>query len=77
MDLDTAADFLVGSIIFGLGFVTLTIAAVAINNILYKYWKKFELFTYSNSGTEPLHFVTKEEMEQIQASRANNETKVS
>ena len=45
MELESAAEFLVGSILIGLGAITLTIAAVTINNILAKYWKPVKLWT--------------------------------
>jgi hypothetical protein len=41
MDIDQAAVFLAGSILTALGFVVIVIAAVVINNIIYKYWKSF------------------------------------
>lgn len=77
MDLDTASVFLTGSIIYGLGLIALTIAVVVINNILFKFWKKFEMFTLPKSSDEQLRFVTEQEMAMIEKQRANNETKVS
>jgi hypothetical protein len=41
MDIDKAAVFLAGSILTALGFIVIVIAAVVINNIIYKYWKSF------------------------------------
>jgi hypothetical protein len=41
MDIDQAAVFLAGTILTALGFVIIVIAAVVINNIIYKYWKSF------------------------------------
>ena len=41
MDIDQAAVFLAGSILTGLGFVVIVVAAVVINNIIHKYWKSF------------------------------------
>lgn len=45
MDINQASTFLAGSILTGLGFVIIIIAAVAINNILHKYWKPVTVFT--------------------------------
>jgi hypothetical protein len=39
MDMDQAAVFLAGSILTGIGFVVIVAAIVAVNNIIYKYWK--------------------------------------
>jgi hypothetical protein len=41
MDIDQAAVFLAGSILTALGFVVIVIAAVVVNNIIYKYWKSW------------------------------------
>lgn len=41
MDIDQAAVFLAGTILTALGFIIIVIAAVVINNIIYKYWKSF------------------------------------
>ena len=41
MDIDQAAVFLAGSILTALGFVVIVIAAVVINNIIYRYWKSW------------------------------------
>ena len=45
MDIDTAANFLVGSILFGLGFCIIAIGMVVINNVFHKYWKPVRIFT--------------------------------
>jgi hypothetical protein len=39
MDMDQAAVFLAGSILTALGFIVIIAGIVAINNIIYKYWK--------------------------------------
>ena len=41
MDIDQAAVFLAGTILTALGFVIIVIAAIVINNIIHKYWKRF------------------------------------
>ena len=78
MDIDVAAAFLVGSILFGLGFIVFGIVIVVLNNIFHKYWKKFEFFIWNQSEQSNLHFVSQEELEMIERQRAaNNETKIS
>ena len=39
MDMDVAATWLAGSILFGLSLIVLTITLLVINNLLSKYWK--------------------------------------
>jgi hypothetical protein len=64
MDTDTAANFLVGSILFGLGFAVLTIAIVFINNVFHKYWRPVTLFDLPKLlNPPPARFITPEEME--------------
>ena len=41
MDMDNAASFLAGSILYALGCIVILIGIVIANNILYKYWKSF------------------------------------
>ena len=45
MDMDQAAVFLAGSILTAIGFVVIVAAAVAVNNLLHKYWKPVRIFT--------------------------------
>ena len=42
MDMDQAAVFLAGSILTMTGLIVLVAGAVAINNIIHKYWKSFD-----------------------------------
>jgi hypothetical protein len=46
MNLEQAAIFLTGSILTVLGFVVIAIGAVAINNILHRYWRPVRFFYY-------------------------------
>jgi hypothetical protein len=46
MNLEQAAIFLTGSILTMLGFVVIVIGAVAINNILHRYWRPVRFFYY-------------------------------
>jgi hypothetical protein len=45
MDMDQAAVFLAGSILTAIGFVVIVAAAVAVNNIISRYWKPVRIFT--------------------------------
>ena len=42
MDMDQAAVFLAGSILTMLSLIVLAAGAVAINNIIHRYWKSFD-----------------------------------
>ena len=62
MDLDSSANFLVGSILFGLACIVLTIAIVVINNILAKYWKPVKFSIWPRYLDQPpARFMTPEE----------------
>lgn len=67
MEVDTAADFLVGSILFGLGFCILAVVIVFINNVFHKYWKPVKILSLPASFTEQSNtrFATAEEMTRI------------
>lgn len=68
MDIESASNFLVGSILFGLGFVILAIAVVTINNIIAKYWKPVRVFTsdsWTLFGHERTYFMSDEEYKKI------------
>ena len=41
MDMDSAAVFLAGTILYALGFIVILIAVVTANNIIHKFWKSF------------------------------------
>jgi hypothetical protein len=62
MDIESAANFLVGSILTGLGFCIIAIVIVFINNILSKYWKPVSIVYWQ---TPPSRFATEEEMTKI------------
>lgn len=53
MDMNQAAVFLAGSILTALGFIVVVAAAVAINNILSKYWKPVRIFTPDSWNLNP------------------------
>lgn len=45
MDMDQAAVWLAGSILFALGAVVIVAGLIAINNLMHKYWKPVRMFT--------------------------------
>jgi len=56
MDMTQAAFFLAGSILFMLGLVVIISGAIAINNLLHKFWKPVRIWrfeTYPPSMIEP------------------------
>lgn len=42
MEINQAANFLAGSILTGLGFIIVVAVAIAINNIIHKFWKPIQ-----------------------------------
>ena len=46
MDMDQAAVFFAGSVLTMLGFVVIVVGVVAINNIIYKFWKPVKIYAY-------------------------------
>lgn len=42
--MDVAAIFLASSILVMLGFIVWVIAILIVNNLMYKYWKSFNLY---------------------------------
>jgi hypothetical protein len=45
MSIESASNFLVGSVLLAVGFIVLIAGAVAINNLLHRYWKPVALFS--------------------------------
>jgi hypothetical protein len=45
IDVDNAASFLAGSILFSIALVVFIIGCVVVNNIIHKYWKPVNIFT--------------------------------
>jgi len=68
MDMDQAAVWLAGSILFALGAVAIVAGVVVINNIIAKYWKPVSVFTADSFHPfkEPLpRYATEEEVAKI------------
>jgi hypothetical protein len=76
MDMDQAAVWLAGSILFALGAVVIVAGVVVINNIINKYWKPVRIFTADSwsAVNPPIRYATESELEKI-APVMNKETK--
>jgi ascorbate-specific PTS system EIIC-type component UlaA len=48
MDMNQAAVFLAGSILTMLGFIVVVAGAIAINNMIHKYWKPVKIWTFES-----------------------------
>lgn len=65
MDMDSAAVFLAGTILYALGILIILSATIIANNIIHKFWKSFGwTFTPSWMHEQP-RFMTPEEAEKI------------
>lgn len=67
MEIDSSAEFLVGSILMGLGLCVIAVTLVFINNILAKYWKPVKIWVpkYMDDSQSPTRFATDDEMARI------------
>ena len=66
MDMDNAAAFLAGSILYAVGSIVILVAVVVANNIIHKYWKNFGWsFMPGFLQHEPSRFMTPEEAARI------------
>lgn len=66
MDMDNAAVFLAGTILYSLGLIIILIAIVIANNIIHKYWKSFGwtwMPAWAQQDTP--RFVNQEELDRI------------
>lgn len=53
MDMDQAAVWLAGSILFALGMIAIVAGIVVVNNIISKYWKPVRIFTADSWNINP------------------------
>jgi len=65
MEIESAAEFLVSSVLIGLGVTVFSVAIVFINNILHKYWKPVKIWVPSYFDHGPTRFATDEEMARV------------
>jgi len=68
MDIEQASNFLVGTILMGIGFCIIAVIVVAINNLLHKFWKPVNLtyFGPKYMFETPQRFATPEELQKIE-----------
>lgn len=68
MDMDQAAVWLAGSILFSLGLVAVVSGFIAINNLLHRYWKPVRIFTQDSFHpfSEVPRYATEEELKNAQ-----------
>lgn len=67
MNIEQASNFLIGSILVGVGFIVLVAAIVVINNILSRYWRpvNFGMMIPKIFSESPGRFATDEEMSRV------------
>lgn len=67
MDMDSAAVFLAGTILYALGIIVIVIATVVVNNIIHKHWKSWgwNLGGMLFPDRPPPRFLTEEEAARI------------
>lgn len=66
MDMDQAAVWLAGSILFALGMIAIVAGIVAVNNIISKYWKPVRIFTPDSwHFNPPARYASEEELARI------------
>ena len=64
MNMDQAAVFLAGSVLFSVGATVLVAAVVLVNNIIHKYWKSVTMVKWVDYN-QSARFATADEMAKI------------
>jgi len=66
MDMDNAAVFLAGTILYALGFIIILCGIIIANNLIHKFWKSFGWSFFPGFlQHEPSRFMTPEEAAKI------------
>ena len=67
MDMDQAAVWLAGSILFALGLIAIVAGIVVVNNIISKYWKPVRIFTHDSWSAinPPVRYATEAELAKV------------
>ena len=66
MDMDNAAVFLAGSILYAMGSIVILVAIIAANNLIHKFWKSFGWsFVPTWMHQDPARFASQEELDRI------------
>jgi hypothetical protein len=67
MEIQSAISFVVGSILFSVGFLILSAMIVAVNNLFSKYWKPIKWQTYHPADFTVVDHETIEELKKTMA----------
>jgi hypothetical protein len=65
MDMDNAAVFLAGTILYAIGLIIILAATIVANNLIHKYWKSFGWTFVPHWFNEQPRFMTPEEAAKI------------
>jgi len=65
MDMDNAAVFLAGTILYAIGLIVILVATIFANNLIHKYWKSFGWTFMGWMHQEPARFLTQEEASKV------------
>lgn len=65
MDMDNAAVFLAGSILYAMGLIIILCAIIAANNLIHKFWKSFGWTFTPHWFSEQPRFLTPEEAARV------------
>jgi hypothetical protein len=68
MDMDNAAVFLAGTILYAIGLIVILVATIIANNLIHKYWKSFGWTFVPHWMNEAPRFATPEETAKIDPS---------
>lgn len=72
MEIQSAISFVVGSILFSVGFLILSAMIVAVNNLFSKYWKPIKWQTYHPLDYTIVDHETIEELKQTLAKQKDS-----
>ncbi len=67
MDIQSAINFVVGSILFSVGFLILSAMIVAVNNLFSKYWKPIKWQVFNPADYTVIDHETIEELKKTMA----------
>jgi len=65
MDMDNAAVFLAGTILYAIGLIVILVATIFANNLIHKYWKSFGWHFMTWLHQEPPRFMSTEEQTKV------------
>lgn len=68
MTVESASTFLVGTVLYSIGYLVILIGVITANNLIFKYWKSFGWNLWpliGNNGNVEGRFMTEEELNQL------------